>query len=85
MLATMLPIIRDSGAAIARLAPPVGDEERIESYLAAHERAAVEMQRIASNPEQTRALMTSKLEDPFVKPDRIAGDYGIKKCSGDNA
>ena len=85
MLATVLPIIRDSGAAIAKLVPPEGDEERIESYLTAHERAAAEMERIASEPDRTRALMTGKLEDPFVKPDRIAGAYGIKKCSGENA
>lgn len=85
MLATMLPIIRDSGAAIARLVPPAGDEERIKSYLTTYERAAVEMEHIASDPERTRALMTGKLEDPFVKPDRMALDYGIKKCSGDDA
>jgi hypothetical protein len=85
MVATMLPIIRDSGAAIARLVPPVGDEERIRSYITAHEKAAVEMEHIASDPKWTRALMTGKLEDPFVEPDRMAGDYGIKKCSGDNA
>lgn len=85
MLATMLPIIRDSGTAIARLVPPVGDEERIKSYLTAFEKAAADMQHIASDPERTRALMTGKLDDPFSKPDRMAGDYGIKKCSGDNA
>jgi hypothetical protein len=85
MLATMLPIIRDSGAAIARLVPPVGDEEQIKSYLTAYDRTAVEMEQIASDPERTRALMTGKLEDPFVKPDRMAGEYGINKCSGDNA
>jgi hypothetical protein len=85
LLATMLPIIRDSGEGIARLEPPEGDEERIETYLTAYERAAVEMERIAKDPKRTRALMTGKLEDPFVKPDGMAGEYGIKKCSGDKA
>ena len=85
LLATMLPIIRDSGEGIARLEPPEGDEQRIETYLTAYERAAAEMERIANDPKRTRALMTGKLEDPFTKPDGMAGDYGIKKCSGDNA
>jgi hypothetical protein len=85
MLATMLPIIRDSGAGIAKLVPPTGDEERIDSYLTAFERAVNEMERIAGDPERTRALMTGKLEDPFATPDRMAGDYGIEKCSGDDA
>jgi hypothetical protein len=84
MLATMLPIIRDSGERIAALEPPEGDQERIETYLAAYERAAVEMERITKDPERTRALMTGKLEDPFVKPDGMAGEYGIEKCSGDD-
>jgi hypothetical protein len=85
MLAAMLPIIRNSGAAIATLVPPVSDEDRIKSYLTAYENAAVEMEQIANDPERTRALMTGKLDDPFVKADRMAEDYGIKKCSGDNA
>jgi hypothetical protein len=84
LLATLLPIIRDSGEGIAALEPPEGDEERIETYLTAYRRAAVEMEGIANNPNQTRALMTGKLEDPFVKPDGMAGGYGIEKCSGDD-
>jgi hypothetical protein len=85
LLATLLPIIRASGDGIATLDPPEGDEERIETYLAAYERAAAEMEEIASDPDRTRALMTGKLEDPFKKPDGIAGKYGIAKCSGDEA
>jgi hypothetical protein len=85
LLATMLPIIRDSGEGIARLEPPEGDEPRIEAYLTAYERAAVEMERIANDPKLASALMKGRLEDPFTKPDGMAGEYGIKKCSGDNA
>jgi hypothetical protein len=85
LLATLLPIIRASGEGIATLEPPEGDEDRIETYLAAYERAAAEMERIASDPDRTRALMTGALEDPFKKPDGMAGEYGIEKCSGDDA
>jgi hypothetical protein len=35
------------------------------------------------SPERTRGLMTGRLEDPFAKPDGVAGEYGIGKCSGD--
>jgi hypothetical protein len=85
LLATMLPIIRASGEGIATLEPPEGDEERIETYLAAYERAAAEMEQIANDPDRTRALMTGALEDPFKKADGMAGEYGIEKCSGDDA
>jgi hypothetical protein len=85
LLATLLPIIRASGEQIAALEPPEGDEERIETYLAAYERAAVEMEQIANDPDRTRALMTGRLKDPFKKPDGMAGEYGIEKCSGDDA
>jgi hypothetical protein len=85
LLATLLPIIRASGEGIATLEPPKGDEERIETYLAAYERAAAEMEQIAKDPERSRALMKGALEDPFMKPDGMAGEYGIAKCSGDDA
>ena len=57
----------------------------IDRYLAAYREATAEMEAIAADPKRAAALMTGRLEDPFVEADAMAGDYGIEKCSGDDA
>ena len=84
-LAAVLPIIRDSSEEIAALEAPEGDEDVIEAYLESYDRASDEMETIASDPERAAALMRGSLEDPFTAADRMAGEYGIEKCSGDDA
>lgn len=85
LLRLALRHIRAAGAEIAELEPPPGDEDVIAAYLEEYRAATAELEAIAASRRQTTLLMNGGIEDPFTRADRMLGEYGVEKCSGDGA
>lgn len=69
----LLPTYEDTAAQLGELAPPAGDEEKIEAIVEAMEEAA---ERVKANP--SAALVGSI---PFDKANKLVAAYGLEKCS----
>ena len=85
LLEVALVHIRRSGAEIDELEPPPGDEDVIDAYLHSYRAATAEMEAIATDRARTTDLMRGTIVDPFTEADQMLGEYGVEKCSGDDA
>jgi hypothetical protein len=74
VLAAALPPVKAEAEELANLAPPSGDEQRIEAIVTGLEEAV-------EKGEAEPGVLVTKGAGPFASLERLAREYGFKACA----
>ena len=72
-----LPKLEQQYEQIAALSPPAGDEDEIEAFVAAGEKAVEQSKR-----DVQQLLVPEGGSTPFDEPNELAREYGLDQCGG---
>ena len=75
-----LPVQEKEISEIDKLERPDGDDDKIQKIVDAAEGGNRQLEKAASDPDLAQRLIVEQKEDPFAEANRLAREYGLKKC-----